>query len=97
MLTGLHPHEHGVSREWQPFPLAKDSLPGVLARNGWHTLFAPSSLELSGRNNYLDQVFAEVVADAFKPDAGWRGHDPAIYSTLRSAWRSAVLFLDSLL
>jgi len=67
MLTGLHPHEHGVSREWQPFPLAQDSLPGVLARSGWHTLFAPSSLELSGRNNYLDQVFAEVVPTLSNP------------------------------
>jgi hypothetical protein len=67
MLTGLHPDEHGVSREWQPFPLAKNSLPRVLARNGWHTLFAPSSLELSGRNNYLDQVFAEVVPTRSNP------------------------------
>jgi Sulfatase len=67
MLTGLHPHEHGVSREWQPFPLTRDSLPGVLARNGWHTLFAPSSLELSGRNNYLDHVFAEVVPTLSNP------------------------------
>jgi arylsulfatase A-like enzyme len=67
MLTGLQPNEHGVSREWQPFPVAKDSLPRVLARSGWHTLFAPSSLELSGRNNYLDQVFAEVVPTLSNP------------------------------
>ena len=67
MLTGLHPYEHGVSREWQPFPLAKDSLPRVMARNGWHTLFAPSSRELSGRINYLDQVFAEVMPTLSNP------------------------------
>jgi sulfatase-like protein len=60
MLTGLHPHEHGVSREWQPFPTSRVSLPSVLASNGYHTVFAPSSLELSGRDNHLDQVFAEV-------------------------------------
>lgn len=67
MLTGLHPHEHGVSREWQPFPVTKDSLPKVLAANGWHTLFAASSLELSGRNNHLDQIFAEIVPTLSNP------------------------------
>lgn len=67
MLTGLYPHEHGVSREWQPFPVAQESLPKVLAANGWHTLFAPSSLELSGRDNYLDRVFAEVVPTLSNP------------------------------
>jgi len=67
ILTGLRPHEHGVSREWQPFPIAKDNLPAMLAANGWHTLFTPSSLELSGRNNHLDQIFAEIVPTLSNP------------------------------
>lgn len=67
ILTGLQPHEHGVGREWQPFPTAKDSLPAVLAASGWHTLFAPSSLEFSGPNNHLDQIFAEIVPTLSNP------------------------------
>ncbi len=67
ILTGLYPHEHGVSREWQPFPTSRASLPSALQANGYHTFFAASSLELSGRNNYLDQVFAEVQPTLSNP------------------------------
>lgn len=67
MLTSLYPHEHGVSREWQPFPTSRASLPSVMASNGYHTVFAPSSLELSGRDNHLDRVFAEVQPTLSNP------------------------------
>lgn len=67
ILTGLYPHEHCVSREWQPFPTSRPSLPSVLQEHGYHTLFAISSLELSGRNNHLDQVFAEVQPTLSNP------------------------------
>jgi hypothetical protein len=67
ILTGQHPHQHGVSREWQPFPVSQVSLPKVLEQNGYHTLFAASSLELSGRTNYLDQVFNEVLPTLSNP------------------------------
>ena len=67
ILTGLYPHEHGVSREWQPFPTSRASLPSALRASGYHTLFAASSLELSGRNNHLDQVFAEIQPTLSNP------------------------------
>ena len=67
MLTGLHPHEHGVSREWEAFPTSRANLPAVLHSDGYHTFFAPSSLELSGRDNHLDQVFAEVQPTLSNP------------------------------
>jgi hypothetical protein len=61
ILTGQHPRVHGVSREWQPFPVSQVSLPTVLEAHGYHTLFAAGSRELSGRSNDLDQVFKETV------------------------------------
>jgi hypothetical protein len=61
ILTGQHPRVHGVSREWQPFPVSQVNLPAVLAAHGYHTLFAAGSRELSGRSNDLDQVFKETV------------------------------------
>ncbi len=67
LLTGLHPHEHGVSREWQAFPVSKINLPKALKQHGYHTLFAPSSRELSGRNNDLDRVFDEIVPTYSNP------------------------------
>jgi hypothetical protein len=67
LLTGLHPHEHGVSREWQPFPVSKINLPQALHQHGYHTLFAPSSGELSTRNNDLDRVFDEVLPTYSNP------------------------------
>ena len=67
LLTGLHPHEHGVSREWQPFPVSKINLPKALHQHGYHTLFAPSSRELSGRNNDLDRVFDEILPTYSNP------------------------------
>jgi arylsulfatase A-like enzyme len=61
ILTGQHPRVHGVSREWQPFPVSQVNLPTVLEAHGYHTLFAAGSRELSGRSNDLDQVFKETV------------------------------------
>ena len=61
LLTGTYPDEHGVAKEWDPFPVAQVSLPSVLAASGYHTLFASGSRELSGRNNRLDRVFNEVL------------------------------------
>src|SRR4051812_5895316 len=67
ILTGLHPHEHGVSREWEVFPVAKANLAGSLRQHGYHTIFAASSRELSGRTNYLDRVFDEVMHTLSNP------------------------------
>ncbi len=67
ILTGLHPHEHGASREWQAFPTEKTNLPGTLKQHGYHTLFVASSRELSGRTNYLDRVFDEVLHTLSNP------------------------------
>ena len=67
ILTGQHPHEHGVSREWQPFPVSQINLANALQARGYHSLFAASSRELSGRNNLLDQVFTEVLPTYSNP------------------------------
>jgi len=67
ILTGLHPHEHGISREWQTFPVSKMNLATALKQHGYHTVFAASSRELSGRTNYLDQVFDEVLHTLSNP------------------------------
>jgi hypothetical protein len=60
ILTGKHPHQHGVSREWQPFPVAQTNLPALLRERGYHTMFASGSGELSGPN-LLDRVFTDVL------------------------------------
>jgi hypothetical protein len=67
ILTGLYPHEHGISREWQTFPVSKMNLATALKQHGYHTVFAASSRELSGRTNYLDQVFDEVLHTLSNP------------------------------
>ncbi len=67
ILTGLHPHEHGVSREWQTFPVSKMNLATALKQQGYHTTFAVSSRELSGRINHLDRVFDEVLHTLSNP------------------------------
>ena len=67
ILTGLHPHEHGVSREWQTFPVEKTNLPSTLKQHGYHTLFAASSRELSGRTNHLERIFDEVLDTLSNP------------------------------
>ena len=67
ILTGLHSHEHGVSREWQAFPVAKTNLATALKQRGYHTTFAVSSRELSGRENYLDRIFDEVLRTLSNP------------------------------
>jgi hypothetical protein len=67
ILTGSYPHVHGVNREWQHFPVAQTNLPATLEAHGYHTLFAASSLELSGRNNQLDQVFNSVLPALSNP------------------------------
>ncbi|HEY5838001.1 MAG TPA: sulfatase-like hydrolase/transferase, partial [Pyrinomonadaceae bacterium] len=67
LLTGLHPAEHGVMREWQPFPLSRIDLPRTLAAHGYHTLLGVSSGEMSGRDNYLEQLFHEVLPTLSNP------------------------------
>jgi hypothetical protein len=67
ILTGQYPHAHGVSREWQPFPVSQINLPATLEAHGYHTLFAASSRELSGRNNHLDQVFNSILPTLSNP------------------------------
>ncbi len=67
ILTGLYPHQHGVSREWQTFPVEKTNLASIVKQHGYHTLFAASSRELSGRTNYLDRVFDEVLHTLSNP------------------------------
>lgn len=66
MLTGLHPHEHGVNREWQAFPVSRANLPQMLGERGYHTLLALSSLELSGPT-CVDRIFAEVIPTLSNP------------------------------
>jgi hypothetical protein len=67
ILTGQYPHIHGVSREWQTFPVSQTSLPTVLEAHGYQTLFAASSRELSGRTNHLEQVFTEILPALSNP------------------------------
>lgn len=67
LLTGLHPTEHGVTREWQPFPLSRTDLARTLAANGYHTVLAVSSGEMSERNNYLEQLFEDVLPTFSNP------------------------------
>jgi hypothetical protein len=67
MLTGEYPSVHGVSREWQPFPVSQINLPATLEAHGYHSLFAASSRELSGRNNHLDQVFNSILPTLSNP------------------------------
>jgi hypothetical protein len=67
MLTGKHPFEHGVSKEWEPFPVHQLSLPVVLEGHGYHTLFAPSASELSERAVALGHVFAETIPTLANP------------------------------
>ena len=67
ILTGQYPHIHGVSREWQTFPVSQISLPTALEAHGYHTLFAASSGELSARNNHLEQVFKEIIPTLSNP------------------------------
>lgn len=67
LLTGKHTVEHGVSREWNSFPAHQLSLPVTLAGHGYHTLFAPGSLELSERGTVLRQLFAETIPTIANP------------------------------
>ena len=67
ILTGLHSHEHGVSREWQSFPLARPNLAKALESQGFHTAFIASSGELAGRRNYLERVFNEIIPTFANP------------------------------
>ena len=67
LLTGLHPAEHGVMREWQPFPVSRTDLPRTLAAHGYHTVLTVSSGEMSERNNYLEQIFQEVLPTFSNP------------------------------
>lgn len=66
LLTGLHPAQHGVTREWQPFPVSRTDLPRTLAAHGYHTVLTVSSGEMAGRN-YLEQVFQEVLPTFSNP------------------------------
>ncbi len=67
LLTGLHAVEHGVTREWQPFPLSRPDLPRTLAAHGYHTVLTVSSGEMSERNNGLEHVFQEVLPTFSNP------------------------------
>ncbi len=67
LLTGRHTFEHGVGKEWEPFPAHQLSLPVALAGHGYHTLFAPGSLELSERGVALRHVFAETLPTRGNP------------------------------
>lgn len=67
LLTGLHSVEHGVTREWQPFPLSRPDLSRTLAAHGYYTVLTVSSGEMSERNNGLEQVFQEVLPTFANP------------------------------
>ena len=67
ILTGRYTHEHGISREWQPFPASLLSLPVALEAHGYHTLFAASSSELADRASSLGKVFRELIPSLGNP------------------------------
>ncbi|MFY9621335.1 MAG: sulfatase-like hydrolase/transferase [Pyrinomonadaceae bacterium] len=67
LLTGVHAAQHGVTREWQPFPLSHTDLPQTLAAHGYHTVLTVSSGEMAERNNRLDQLFEEVLPSFSNP------------------------------
>lgn len=68
ILTSRYPHEHGVTREWRPFPAFQLSLPVALEAHGYHTLFSPSSTELSARASSPGQVFNEIIPSLANPN-----------------------------
>ena len=67
LLTGLHPAQHGATREWQPFPLSRTDLARTLAAHGYHTLLAVSSGDMSERDNCLEPLFQEVLPTFSNP------------------------------
>ncbi len=67
ILTGKHPHEHGVNKEWDSFPAEQPSLPVALLEHGYHTLSAVSSLELSERGSTFAHAFAETIPTLANP------------------------------
>jgi Sulfatase len=68
ILTARYPHEHGVTREWRPFPTSQLSLPVALEAHGYHTLFLPSSTELLARASSPGQVFNETIPTLANPN-----------------------------
>jgi len=67
ILTARYPHEHGVTREWRPFPAFQLNLPVALEARGYHTLFSPSSTELLARASSPGQVFSEIIPTLSNP------------------------------
>ncbi len=61
MLTGLIPADHGIAREWQPFPISRANLPRTLEENGYHTVMTVSSLEMAEQSNGLAKLFHSVL------------------------------------
>jgi arylsulfatase A-like enzyme len=67
ILTGKHPHEHGVKKDWDSFSAGQPSLPLALREHGYHTLSAASSLELSERGSTFAHAFTETIPTLGNP------------------------------
>jgi arylsulfatase A-like enzyme len=61
MLTGLLPHEHAASRNGLRIEEGLDSLPKILARNGWRTAAVVANWTLKDNISGLGEHFEDYV------------------------------------
>ncbi len=61
MITGMLPHEHGASRNGLRMREGLDSLPKVLARNGWQTAAVVSNWTLKEKVSGMGEHFDEYL------------------------------------
>jgi choline-sulfatase len=61
MLTGVAPEVHGATRNGIRMRKGLESLPGILARNGWHTAAFVSNWTLKANVSGLAEHFDEYV------------------------------------
>ncbi len=61
MLTGLLPHEHAASRNGLRIQEGLDSLPKVLARNGWRTAAVVANWTLKDNLSGLGEHFEDYI------------------------------------
>ena len=61
MITGMLPHEHGASRNGLRMREGIDSLPKVLAQNGWRTAAVVSNWTLKDNVSRLGEHFDDYL------------------------------------